>query len=229
MQKLFISAIDTEAGKTIATGWLASQYLKAGISTITMKLAQTGCKDVSDDILIHRRMMGTSWLPEDESGETCPYIFPFPASPHLAARLMDQVIDPHRLSLSVNSLSDKYKILLIEGVGGIMVPLTSDYMVIDFVKEQQLHLVLVTSAKLGSINHTLLTLEVCKAREINIAGIIFNHFPANSQVITDDSKKIIYQYAQRLFPSVSWAEMPILDGENSLDDVFKLEEWLFIG
>ena len=74
-------------GKTVATGLMARWFKDNAITAITMKMAQTGCSDMSDDILEHRKLAGQELVEEDAMGITCPYVFPVPCSPHLAARL----------------------------------------------------------------------------------------------------------------------------------------------
>lgn len=83
----FVSGIDTNIGKSYATGYLTRKWNEAGIRTITQKLVQTGNEDVSEDIALHRRLMGTGWLPEDDERLTMPEIFSYPCSPHLAAEI----------------------------------------------------------------------------------------------------------------------------------------------
>ena len=96
----FVSGIDTNIGKSYATGYLARKWNEAGIRTITQKLVQTGNEDVSEDIELHRRLMGTGWLPEDREKLTMPEIFSYPCSPHLACRFVgrgwgtDGALDP---------------------------------------------------------------------------------------------------------------------------------------
>jgi dethiobiotin synthetase len=211
MSTFFISSIDTDAGKTIATGWLAAHFAASGQSVITMKLAQTGCLVKSDDVAMHRTMMGLDWLPEDESGDTCPYVFKFPASPHLAARLENQIIEPKQLGDSLARLQEKFQQVIVEGVGGLLVPLTDNYLVADFVMEHQLPVIIVTSAKLGSINHSFLTLEACHHRGIQVAGVLFNHFPEVAEVMKEDSKQMIQNYLFRFFPGAFWREIPVLE------------------
>ena len=82
---LFISGIDTSVGKTAATGAIAKALAKAGKQVITQKMIQTGCVEVSEDIEEHRRIQGIPFTEEDKAGLTCPYIFTYPCSPHMAA------------------------------------------------------------------------------------------------------------------------------------------------
>ena len=102
---LFVGGIDTDIGKTVATGWLAAKLMRQGFSVITQKIVQTGCTGISDDILVHRRLQNLPLLPEDTDGTTCPYLFGYPCSPHLAARMAGARIDPARGRVSTLPLS----------------------------------------------------------------------------------------------------------------------------
>jgi dethiobiotin synthetase len=215
MSKYFITAIDTDAGKTYATGMLAKAFVENGASVITAKLAQTGCQGVSIDIQEHRRLMGTDLLPVDIDGTTCPFVYPFPASPHLSAQLVGSKINLGVIDENIAMLTSKFDNVLLEGVGGLMVPIHPDYLVVDFVADRQLPVILVTSAKLGSINHTLLTLEVCAQRKINVAAIVFNHYPQAPEDIMADTRNMVQRYALRYFPEVAWLELPLVGEDES--------------
>lgn len=206
----FISAIDTDAGKTVATGFFAKQLMQQGRRVITMKLAQTGCLGGSDDIRVHRRIMEIDLLAEDKAGYTCPYVFPFPASPHLAAALAGEVIDLNRIDACVSHLLQRCDDLVIEGVGGLMVPLTPDVLLIDWVASHDWAMVLVTSARLGSINHTLLSLEAIHRRSIRLDGVIFNLHPLAPSDILNDTRLMIQKSVNQNFPAAFWMELPEL-------------------
>ena len=91
---LFISGIDTNIGKTVATGMIAKALAKAGKKVITQKMIQTGCENVSEDIEAHRQIQGLPFTDEDTRGLTCPYIFTYPCSPHMAAAKDGRRIHP---------------------------------------------------------------------------------------------------------------------------------------
>ena len=93
MPTIAITGIDTGVGKTLITGLFARHLRAAGHSVITQKLVQTGCAGMSEDILLHRRLMGIDLTDADRQGITCPYVFALPASPHLAASAEGRVID----------------------------------------------------------------------------------------------------------------------------------------
>lgn len=203
MPVIFISGIDTGVGKTIVTGLLAKYLNNSGWKVITQKLVQTGCSGISDDILLHRKIMNIELQEEDKGGLTCPYIFDFPASPHLAASLEGSEIEPDVIRSATDKLLRKYDYVLLEGAGGLFVPLKLGYTTIDYIRENNIPLILVSTPKLGSINHTLLSLEAARNRNIEVKGIIYNLFPAEINFIARDSKEVFEYYLKKLdYPQV---------------------------
>ena len=176
MKKLFVTAIDTDAGKTQVTGLLARELAKKGLRVITFKLVQTGNEHISEDIITHRKIMGIPLTEWDKQGITCGQVFKYPSSPHLAASLENKTFHLETVLSKLDQLTPHFDICIIEGAGGIMVPLTKDYLIIDCIKEMDVPTVVVTHGKLGSINHTLLTLKAIRHKKINLKGLIYNDF-----------------------------------------------------
>ncbi|MEP7537182.1 dethiobiotin synthase, partial [Acinetobacter baumannii] len=173
-QIYFVSGIDTEIGKTYATGFLAKLWTEQGKKVITQKLIQTGNADISEDIQKHREIMGQGWFQEDHDKLTMPEIFSYPASPHLATRLDNREIDFQKIENATQTLAERFEIVLLEGAGGLMVPLTTSLLTIDYVAQHQFPVILVTSGRLGSINHTLLSLEALKSRGLKLKALVYN-------------------------------------------------------
>lgn len=192
-----ITAIDTDIGKTIATGFLGRFLLEKGYRVITQKICQTGCIGLSQDILLHRTLMGIGVLQEDRDGLTCPYVLPKPCSPHLAAQLENTDIDCAVITAATRELASRYDFVLLEGVGGLMVPLLPDFTLADYLAGQQYSHILVSCARLGSINHTLSALEIMKSRELHLLGIIYNRFMDDDAVIAADSRECFSRFMKR--------------------------------
>ena len=159
-----VGGIDTDAGKSVVTGLLARHLLDQGKAVTTLKLVQTGCTGMAEDIVQHRRLMGQALTDWDRDGTTSPYVFPFPASPLLAARMAGAVIDTAVLDRSIETLRQRHEWLLVEAAGGLLVPLQEHLLLLDYLAAKQLPLILVTSPRLGSINHTRLSLEALRTR-----------------------------------------------------------------
>lgn len=173
---IFITGTDTGVGKTYITGLIGYNLLAKGFKTITMKPVQTGCKYISEDIITHRQIMDIGLTKYDLDGTTNPYNFAYPASPHLSATLENKIIDIEKIFSCIRKLSDDFDYLLIEGVGGLYVPIKGRYCVIDLIKDIGAPVVLVTSPRLGTLNHTFLSLEALKNKNIPIISIIYNDY-----------------------------------------------------
>ena len=207
---IFITGIDTDAGKTYATAALARRLMDEGRSVVTQKFIQTGCVGSSEDIEAHRRLTGTGPLPEDAEGLTAPVIFSYPASAQLAARLDGREIDLDLIDKATDQLARRYDTVLIEGAGGLMVPITDDFLTIDYIATRRLPAVLVTNGRLGSINHTLLSLEALISRGIPVREVIYNtHFDKDA-TIAADTRGFIARYLARHLPSTPLTLLPTL-------------------
>lgn len=204
----FISGIDTDAGKSYVTGWLARQYMDRGLSVATQKFIQTGNDLYSEDIELHRAVMGTGSLPEDTDHTTAPVIFSYPASAQLAARIDNRPIDLAAIDRSTQILSSRYDVVLVEGAGGLMVPITDDFLTIDYVASRRLQLMLVTNGVLGSINHTILSLEAVAARHIELKALVYNEHFDTDPVIADDTRGFLSRYLNRHFPEAEMIFVP---------------------
>ena len=179
-----------------------------------MKLVQTGCGDYSPDIRLHRRLMGVT-LPEDEEGITAPELFTYPASPHLAAKIDGRPLDLAHLIDCANKLTDHYDVVLVEGAGGLAVPLTENLLTVDFACAQNWPFVFVTSGKLGSINHAVLSLEALQRRGAELSAVIFNQCnPMPDATIEEDTREYMKRYCFSRFPRTLWLECPVFAPEE---------------
>ncbi len=159
MAKYFITGIGTGIGKTLISAIL-TEKLKADY----WKPIQSGDLDTSDSITIDRLISNTKTVIHPES-----YRLTQPLSPHLSAKLDGIEIDINKINLPP---TDNH--LIIEGAGGLMVPLNEKELIIDLIKKLDVEVILVSQNYLGSINHTLLSINLLKQYEIPIKGIIFN-------------------------------------------------------
>lgn len=197
---LFITGIDTDAGKSYATGILAKRLLEKGISVITQKFIQTGNHNFSEDIDVHRRLMKIPMQPRDIDHTTAPLILSYPASPDLAAKIDGVDLDYEKAARSTEILATEYDCVLIEGAGGVMVPLKDDYLTIDYIHDHDLPVVVVTNGNLGSINHTLLTLKVLETYGVEIHSVVYNSFFDSDTIICEDTKRYIKNYLNKYHP-----------------------------
>jgi dethiobiotin synthetase len=207
----FVSGIDTDAGKSYATAWIAKQMMEHGKKVITQKFIQTGNIGRSEDIELHRRIMGIPMQEDDINKLTMPEIFSYPASPLLASQIDKRPIDFTKMETATSTLSDKYDTVLLEGAGGLMVPLTEDMLTIDYIAKRNYPLIFVTSGKLGSVNHTLLSFEAILNRGIKLHAVAYNLFPhLNDTTISDDTQLYIRKYMEKHFPEAAFITIPVI-------------------
>lgn len=210
---LFVSGIDTNIGKTFATGFIARTLAAEGKTVTTQKMIQTGCTDLSEDIEMHRRIQGIPLSSDDRRGLTCPYLFSYPCSPHMAAERDGRTIDPSVITAATRHLQASYDYVLLEGAGGLMVPINTQMLTIDYIRAEGYPLILVASGKLGSINHTLLSLFACRQYGIPVHTLVYNLYPAEDTLIAENTMSYLRTYLQREFPDTAFMELGEMDVE----------------
>lgn len=186
---IFIAGTGTGVGKTAVTGLLAHFFSSKGFNVCTQKWVQTGLSEDTPDIQIHDRWLGkkAAHILKGMESLRMPYAFQYPASADLASRLEKKKIDPGNLIRSVFDLRKSFNPLLIEGAGGILVPVTPELLFADLIQELNLPVLLVAANCLGSINQTLLTLSELKRRKISVLGIVFNQVSREKNEILKDN------------------------------------------
>jgi dethiobiotin synthetase len=191
MKGIFVTGTDTGVGKSIVTGLLAKYLREKGYKVVTQKWVQTGSR-FSADINLHLKIMGVSKSAiKDYLNCVCPYIFKLPASPHLAAKAENKKIKIARIKKSFKLLSLKFDFVIVEGIGGALVPVNENRLVIDIAKELGLPVLVVAQNKLGAINHILMTIEVLNKRKMKILGLLFNNCKGQDKLILKDNPDII--------------------------------------
>ena len=167
-------------------------------------MIQTGCKNIADDLLVHRKIQGIDLTAEDLQGETCPYLFEYPCSPHLAAKLEGRDINEKIIEKSTALLAEKYDYVLLEGAGGLMVPYCDEATTLHYIQSNNYPLILVTSGKLGSINHTLLSLEACRSHGVSVLSVMYNGYPEYDPIISQETQGYLKGYLKKYFPKTGF-------------------------
>lgn len=174
MRGVFVTGTGTGVGKTVVAAVISRELSAGGSSVAVFKPALTGLEDEGEpDHELLRRASETTQSDE----EIAPYRFDPPLSPHLAAELAGVEIDPDRLIRVARRAASGADAIVCEGVGGLLVPLRRDYLVRDLARDLSLPLVVVAAPGLGTINHTLLTLEVARRADLEIAGVVLTPWP----------------------------------------------------
>lgn len=162
MNKIIVTGIDTDAGKTVVAAILVALF-----KGDYWKAIQSGAEGITDTAVMQQLLDANNHKIFDPA-----YNLQAPLSPHHAARLENILIDPKKIIVPTTN-----RTLIIETIGGLMVPLTSTFTTLDLFEKWEAQWVIVSKHYLGSINHTLLTIDSLKIRNLSIAGIIFNGLP----------------------------------------------------
>ena len=182
MKSFFITGTDTGVGKTIVAGAIAAAMLARGLRVGVMKPAETGCRDKRGELIpsdaIFLKKASVSDIPLDI---ICPYRFSEALAPAIAAKRAGVKIDLRVIKRNFEHIRAKNDVVLVEGAGGLMVPLSGEKLYIDLASELGLPLIIVARAGLGTINHTLLTVAAARARKIKISAIILNQSRKNKE------------------------------------------------
>tara|TARA_B100000315_G_scaffold4129_1_gene4044 strand:+ start:1903 stop:2598 length:696 start_codon:yes stop_codon:yes gene_type:complete len=176
----FISGTDTGVGKTVVTACLLALYHKRSVDLGVMKPMETGIdpecsSEANSDAKFLLAVSGN----QDALEEVCPIRLQPPAAPLQAARMTGQTIAIDSILENFRKLQTRHDQILVEGVGGLMVPLKPDYFITDLIRDMDLPLIIVSRLTLGTLNHTLLTLKTAQSTGIEIAGVILNRSDNN--------------------------------------------------
>lgn len=173
---VFITATDTEVGKTIVTGLIARQLKDQGMSVGVMKPVAAGArcrkgKLFSEDAVLLKKISGV----KDSLELINPICLRRPLAPLVASSLEGKKIGLDKIWQAYRVLSEKYEIVLVEGIGGLLVPITEKFYAVDIAKKLDLSIIIVARPCLGTINHTLLTIDYLKKYGLKIEGVVFNY------------------------------------------------------
>jgi dethiobiotin synthetase len=195
-RQLFITATDTGVGKTLVSGLLLGYLREQGLKAGYQKWVATGVGDSVEDLERVRELAGLPGVSSEQLDLVAPCRLPYAASPHLAAELAGQLIEPQAIIEACEKLRQAYEVLLIEGVGGLLVPLRRDLLLADLLARLRIPTLLVARTGLGTLNHTLLSLEALRRREIPVLGVLCSDGPEEDETIAADNLKTIAEFGQ---------------------------------
>jgi dethiobiotin synthetase len=212
---LFVTGTDTGVGKTYVSTGIATALKLRCVNVGVMKPAETGCRIragrlIPKDALI---LMKSAHV-KDPLSLVNPYRLRKPLAPAVSAAREGKKIDPDKIIKAFNTMREKHDFMIVEGAGGIMVPLCGQYTYLDLACAMGLPVLIVARPGLGTINHTLLTISALKGRNIAIAGIVINYAQKGKHGLAEETSPAVIEkisgiriagivpYASRRFDSV---------------------------
>jgi dethiobiotin synthetase len=199
---LFVTGTDTGVGKTVIAGAIGQWFHHRGFRVSVLKPCATGCVRrreglVSEDaeFLAH---CAQARFPLDL---ICPQCYAEPLAPAVAAERAHKALDWEAINRSISIMSAESDMMIVEGVGGIMVPMDAKHSVLDVARWLQIPTVVVARPALGTINHTLLTVNALREAKVPIAGVVINRYPAENASIAEESNPRAIE---------RWGKVPVL-------------------
>ena len=193
MKSYFVTGTDTGVGKTAITAGIAGSLHKLGVNVGVMKPIATGYPQKagykSSDVTILAEAAGIK-DPEDLIN---PVFLPIPTSPYDASKLLSVPIDMPLILTKFKKLLSLHDVVLIEGIGGIMTPITKKFFVADMIKAMAIETIIVTRATLGTLNHTVMTCKMCKDYDIKVKGLIINNFDEKGTPAEKSAPTTLYE------------------------------------
>ncbi len=194
----FITGTDTGVGKTVVTGAIARWLVQHGKRIGVFKPIATGCVRrreglVSEDAEFLAFCSDSEFTLEQIN----PVRYREPLAPSVAAERSGRNLDWDEIHLSYRNLIEKSDLVLVEGIGGVMVPISRDYLVLDMMEDLKLPVIIVARPGLGTINHTLLTINACRSRGLEVVGIIINGYqPYKATLAEETNPRVIAEVAR---------------------------------
>jgi dethiobiotin synthetase len=209
MRGVFVTGTGTEVGKTVVAATVARTLHAQGRQVTVFKPAVTGLEEGGEADHELLRRAAASHQSDDE---IAPYRYGPPASPHLAAALASERIEPERLRAAAEAAAASGDFLVCEGVGGLLVPLAEGYLVRDFAADLGLPLIIAASPGLGTINHTLLTLEAARSAGLEVESVVLTPWPGEPDPVELSNRRTLESLAG--VPVVSLAELDLADPDS---------------
>ncbi|HEY5593702.1 MAG TPA: dethiobiotin synthase [Nitrospiria bacterium] len=204
-QGIFITGTDTGVGKTVVAAGLAALFRKRGLSVGVMKPIQTGCPSrrgerIATDARFLLQAAGAlskvngriSNGASDGMDQVCPYRFKDPVAPLVAAERDDVTIRLDRIAEAYRDLSARHSIMVVEGIGGLLAPITQTVFSIDLALLLKLPVLVVSHTRLGTLNHTLLTIRWAQQMGATVVGVVFNNPVPPTKSLAEKTNPLVF-------------------------------------
>jgi dethiobiotin synthetase len=229
---IFITGTDTGVGKTLVTAALARHFTRQGLNVGVMKPIETGVEDPAElgpDAALLR------WAAESSDDEELisPYRFSQPVAPCQAATSVNEQIDVEKIVKAYQTLRQGKDLVLVEGAGGLMVPIRGGYIMADLARQLDMSLLIITHPRLGTLNHTLLTTFAARAMDLELSGYIINQMPENPNEAEHEAPHLLSSLASAdllgVLPEVSGSEQEKITALSAEIEKMPAYQWLLNG
>ena len=191
MKSLFVTGNDTDVGKTCVTASIVKNLRDMDIDVGVMKPFASGNRknsnSLSQDVEILMKYSGS----HDPIDLVNPYFFEIPTSPYNASKILARKISTQKVIDAYDRLLSSHDLVIVEGIGGLMTPITQNYFVSNLISELGIDTIIVTGSKLGTVNHTLLTYEHCKQMHLKLKGFVINQTEPNGYELSNLKQQIM--------------------------------------
>ena len=218
MNTVFITGTDTGVGKTVISAAIASFLKDKGVKVGYFKPVETGCSGICEDGKILSQITGQKYE------EVVLYRFKNPVAPYVAEKYEGKKISFENIKEKIHEMKSKYQFLIVEGAGGIMVPITEEkgkiYTYLDLVSQTGLKTLIVSRASLGTINHTVLTVKALKSINADIKGIVLNGFSKNPDLSEKTNPYVIEKMTGlKVIVKCKKSENPVEECKNHITGI----------
>ena len=204
MKSLFVTGTDTDVGKTCVSASIVKNLRDMDIDVGVMKPFASGYKKNSNslpqDVEILMKYSGV----KDPVDLVNPYYFEIPTSPYDASKQLNLEIDISRVIESFKQLASIHDVVIVEGIGGIMTPISKNYFVSDLISDLQLSSFIVTGSKMGAVNHFMLTYEHLRQKNLNLKGILVNQNVSDGYELTNLEHQIFGLTGRKVFGAIPY-------------------------
>lgn len=191
LRGIFVTGTGTGVGKSVVAASICAALADRGERVAAFKPVLTGLDERGGDWPLDDELLASAASAGQKPEDVAPHRFGPPVSPHLAAELAGEQIEPLALAREARERAEKADALVCEGIGGLMVPLAAGFMVRDLAVELDLPVVIAAATGLGTINHTLLTIEAARAAGLYVAGVVLTPWPADPDVVERNNRETI--------------------------------------
>ena len=204
MTSLFVTGTDTDVGKTCVTASIVSYLSRMNVNVGVMKPFASGYKATTDSVSDDVRILMKYSRVNDPVDLVNPYFFEIPTSPYDACKQLNREIDISKVINSYKQLTSIHDVVIVEGIGGIMTPISKNYFVSDLIADLQMNAIIVTGSKVGTVNHLMLTYQHVKEKNLGLNGFLINQNVSDGYESSNLKQQIIDLTGQTVYGTIPY-------------------------